>query len=194
MTQFLYKLESLRYRFVPRQLLLPKYCIVYSIALSTAPMRWESTTPSGVQIRWATENDVVALANRFQQTHQRVREGDLAVVAYCDERLVGTAWIARTQYRDWETGIVLPLRNDQAWLYGAWVHRQFRRQRIYASIFRYLAGQLHSEGVQEIRLAVDWSNGVSRRVHERFGGRVIGSLSGLRLCGVGGFQFKLYPD
>ncbi len=194
MTQFLYQLESLRYRFIPRQLFLPKFCLVYSIGLSSARTDWELKSDSEIQVRWSNEKDVEALANRFQQTHQRLGEGDSAVVAMHDGRLVGTAWIARAQYRDWETGLVLPLRKDHAWLYGAWVHREFRRQRVYRRIFEFLARHLHGDNVQEIRLAVDWSNGISRRVHERLGGRVIGSLYGLRLLGIGGFRFRLYSS
>jgi ribosomal protein S18 acetylase RimI-like enzyme len=184
MMQLAYHLENTFYRVVPRVIFQPRWCFVFECSIAEAIAR-SSWLPSGFEVRWAVPSDTQRLVEAFGEevVADRLTQEDRAVILLSGDALVGTIWIAKRNYCDWETGIEFRLPEATAWIYGSWVHRKFRGSGYYSELWRFVAEQLHQEGIEKIRLTVDCSNGHSQRVHRNFGSKSIGSIFGLRFFG-----------
>ena len=121
---------------------------------------------------------------------ERLEFGDRAAVLFIDEQLVGTVWISTKTYHDWDTDLKIELQPNEAWLYGAWIHRKFRGQQLYSSLIAHVCESLQQPSIDSILLAVDWSNGLSQNVHEALGAERIGSLYGLCIFGLRHFRLN----
>ncbi len=135
-------------------------------------------------VRWASGADREALVQQSVLVDARLKNGDRAAVVTAGDRLIGTVWISTQQYRDWDTGLTIDLQPSEAWLYGAWIHREFRGKHLYSHLIAHVCESLQQQSIESLLLAVDWSNGLSQQVHRAFGAERIGSLYGLRICGA----------
>ncbi len=193
MSQLLYKLESLFQRVVPNWLFNSRYCFVYHMPCNYRSLK-HRLLPK-VSIRWAEEFDQPALVHQTVLATDRLKVGDRAAIAVDGERLIGVAWIARSVYRDWDTSLTIDLAADQAWLYGAWVHRDFRGQHIYSQLVSHICESLcqaaqNQSTFPSLLLAVDWSNGKSQKVHQAFGAKRVGSIYGFGICGTRHYRLR----
>ncbi len=142
------------------------------------------TTLPQLTIRWAGETDRDLLLQQTALADQRMRHGDRAAIVLNDNQLVGCTWIATQVYHDWDTGLDISLEPNEAWLYGAWIHRELRGNHLYSHIISLTCQTLQLQSIDSILLAVDWSNRLSQSVHQSFGAKRIGSLYGTSLCGA----------
>ena len=188
MSQTLYKIETAFHRLMPNWLFSPRYCLVYRApCLTRLP---PDDYSSELQMRWAVEADTPALFKRSALNLRRLELGDRAAVVMHGDKLVGKLWIARKVYCDWDTGLRVELAPHEAWLYGVWIHRDLRGKHLYSNLFAFACLSLQQESCQSLLLAVDWSNGLSQRIHEAFGGQRMGSIYGARLLGHNFFRVK----
>ena len=135
-------------------------------------------------VRWADESDVDILVQRTVLAAQRLKHGDRAAIVLNGDKLVGKVWFATQVYHDWDTGLDITLEPNEAWLYGAWIHRELRGNHLYSHLISLTCQTLQQQSIDSILLAVDWSNGLSQSVHQSFGAKRIGSLYGTSLCGA----------
>jgi hypothetical protein len=188
MAQLLYKLESLYHRAIPSWLFQPRYCWVYNLSLKCHP---ELNAGSFGTIRWAGDNDWALLKMGCKLTDRRLAEGDRAVILLVERKLIGVLWIATGEYRDWDTGLQIELEPNQAWMYGAWVHRQFRGKKLYSQMIQFVSGELLRAGQSEMLFAIDWSNGHSQYIHSSYGAVRVGKMFGIRMFGWERYHFQL---
>lgn len=145
--------------------------------------------PAKLTCRWATEPDRQLLLKASSLTAKRLELGDRAAVLFIDEQLVGTVWISTGTYHDWDTDLKIELQPNEAWLYGAWIDRNFRGQHLYSYLIAHVCESLQQQSIDSLLLAVDWSNSLSQKVHKALGAERIGSLYGL--CIFGSRHFRL---
>lgn len=191
MKQLLYKCELFSHRCVPPSILHVRYCVVMTMSVAREA-DVEHKEQRDYVTRWAIPQDARQLTEQSSLARPRLLAGDRAVVVMRGSELVGVAWIAVGQYRDHDTGMQFKLLEDAAWLYGVWVRRDLRGQRLYSDIIRFLREQLAADGQSSVYLAVDWSNGHSQRVHRTLGAKQVGAFFGFTLLGSRHYQLRWY--
>jgi len=144
----------------------------------------EYQLPPQFTVRWANNSDREALVQQTVLTEDRLKVGDRTAIVTEGDRLIGTVWIATQVYHDRDTALTIDLLPNEGWLYGAWIHRDCRGQHVYSHLIAHICESLQQQSVDSLLLAVDWSNGLSQKVHQAFGAERIGSLYGLRICGA----------
>ncbi len=189
MSTLAYKAETLFHRIIPTWLFNPRYRRVYRMPCTFRV--GDTPLPQQFAIRWAVDGDREALVKRDILNARRWEIGDRAAIISANDRLAAKVWIATGVYRDWDTGISIDLAPNEAWLYAAWVHRDFRGQHLYSHLVSFVLDQLRSQSIESLLLTIDWSNGHSHRVHHRFGARPIGALYGVTLCGSRNFKLRI---
>lgn len=167
---------------------------ILGIPLAFTDGRPPPRIPSGMEIRWATFPDRDSLLLAVQTgpsiVAQRQRLGGKALMLLQNGHLKGVCWFNQESYSDIDTGTVIPLSAETAWLFGAWISKDCRRRGFYRLLVESAARQLEPTGVRRILLAVDLSNRNSRDVHRRLGAVRLGELRGFQIFGIGGFGIR----
>jgi hypothetical protein len=119
---------------------------------------------------------------------KRVAAGDQAACLTIDDSIVAVLWYALHSYHDIDTKTTIDLPADAAWLYGAWVIRNRRREGLYGSLLSQVSRLDRLADKQHWLFAVDKSNRRSQIAHEKFGTQWVGNISGWKMFGVGSFK------
>lgn len=187
----LFKLELLMHWLLPSWLLQPRWSRVYEMPVPKAPPE----TPDGVAFRWASASDIPLLESQWgeQLVATRLSYGHRAAILVKDEKLIGVAWFATRGYYDVETDTRVTLSFDEAWIYGAWIHRRHRGRGHYARLLRHAGVELRRRGVRHLLFAIDAVNIRAKRVHRRLRAKPIGHLFGVRLAFYNAYRFRREP-
>jgi RimJ/RimL family protein N-acetyltransferase len=189
MRSFLYPLEVRIQQWIPAWMFQVRLQELYVLPLLSLPVE---SPASSLQLFRATQSprDLELLASQCGKNilDQRLAQKGCCYLAISAGRLMGIVWFAFDSYRDIDTSIDFRLNGDQAWLYGAWVARDFRRNGIYRQLLQRASSDLASEGIRQFMLAIDMSNSASRRAHRRLGATRRGTCWGGKLFGCGGYR------
>lgn len=186
----LYRLESKLRSAVPPRL----GTAVWQDLYLWKSLEFPDASDEAAGIRWATSEDRALLVQRDGERTAgfRLGQGNQAAVVIGESGIEGIVWFARHVYDDMDTGLRFPLQDNQVWLFGAWVSRGRRGKGVYRKLTSFAANALREQSaIDQIFLAIDRSNRISRAVHERLGARRIGSLRGGRIFQKSSYRVKM---
>lgn len=197
----LHPLVTLLHCLLPTWLLRPRWSRVYEMPLpravpaSTDAEPKRSLSAGEIEFRWATAADSPLLESRFGERliSTRLSYGHRAAVLVKGKKLIGIAWFATRGYYDVATGTRVTLSFDEAWIYGAWIHRRYRGCGLYSHLLRSASVELRRRGVRHLLFANDAINIRSKRVHRKLHAKPIGRLYGVRLAFYNAYRFHREP-
>lgn len=170
-------------RIVPKWIMRVRRFNVYEMDPSPSSSPGISSTTVG----WAVSEEEMLEAEQLTgpQRSVGVGVGDMRVCrASIDEKLVAAFWATSNVFWEDGLGIGYELDDDQAWLFGAYVDKPFRRRGIYSSILKFMTPNLIASGKEQVLLAVNPDNIGSRKVHEKYAARKVGSVVAIRFLNV----------
>jgi predicted GNAT family acetyltransferase len=183
----LYKAELLMHRLLPSWFLQPRWRRIYEMPVTKEPPH----KADAVDFRWASAADTHLLESYHgeQLTTARLSYGHRAAILVKNDKLIGVAWFATRSYYDVDTQTRVTLSFDEAWIYGVWIHRRYRRRGLYADLLRHAGVELRRRGIRQLLFAIDAFNIRSRRLHQRLLAKPIGHLYGVRLAFFNAYRF-----
>ncbi len=156
------------------------------------PQRSASSPDADVQ--WAVSEEEVLAAEQLTGPQRNVQVG-ASEMRVCNAKvngnLAGAFWATSKVFMEGGLGIGYELSDEQAWLFGAYVDKSFRRHGVYSSILEFITPELVASGKTQVLLAVNPDNIGSRKVHEKYAKRKVGSVIAIRflnfsICSVNG--------
>lgn len=188
---FLFRLEMLMHRFLPKWMLHPRWSRVFEMPVP----RQEPTTKQGIEFRWATAEDIGILEFQFGEevTSTRLSYGHRAAILVKDGKLIGAAYFATRGYYDVDTGTRVTLSFDETWIYGVWIQRRHRGKGLYTMLLRNAAVDLRHRGVRQMLFAIDLLNVRAKRIHRSMGAIPIGKIYGVRLAKYNAYRYTRIP-
>jgi GNAT superfamily N-acetyltransferase len=140
-----------------------------------------------ITVGWAVSEDEILEAEQLTGPQRSIGVGasDMRVCrASVDGKLAAAFWATSNVFLEDGLGIGYELDDDQAWLSGAYVEKSFRRRGIHSSILKFMIPNLIASGMGQVLLAVNPDNIESRKVHEKYAKRTVGSLIAIRFLSV----------
>jgi len=167
-------------RYVPAWLLRIRRFNVYEMdPTSVQPSRSES-----VVVQWSESEGETREVENFlgpQRSVVSVGADDMRVCyARVDGEMAGALWVAKNVFMESGLCIRYGLGAGEAWIFGAYVANPFRRHGVYSRILSLVLPSLKSKGTRRIMLAVNPDNLASRKVHERYAKRKLGTAIAVR--------------
>lgn len=138
----------------------------------------DPTVPRWPETRAAGPDDLAALASvgnaEADDVRARLENGDLAYLAWDDDRAVAYVWFRAGSWTEDDT--VFVLADDERWAYDSFVAPSARGRRIAPGLMAHALADLQQRGVRRVLSVIDHLNEASLRASRRYGGRPIGSF------------------
>lgn len=174
-------------RLVPAWLFRCRWFVVYELDgklgdLRHGPTRDQAPDAPQIEVRRcgdSTEYDDVEELTYFRRG--TASGATTACRAEVEGRLAGGFWAAADAFDESELGLRIRLEPQQARLFAALVHRDFRRMGIHSRMLRFMLADLQSQGRTEAFVAVNPTNVGSNRVHAQHALATTGSVFVARL-------------
>ncbi|MEM9409855.1 MAG: hypothetical protein AAGA30_02005 [Planctomycetota bacterium] len=136
-----YTLAIVFNRVIPEWLFRMRYFVVYEIDVTNSLQQ-----RSAAQCRWS-ESGELDVVKRLTHFAGNLPENYRSIVAVVDREVVGAFWAARDQFDELDLGLRFQLKDNQAWLFGAMVKKNYRGQRIFPDMIQFISCELLKQNV-----------------------------------------------
>jgi len=147
-----------------------------------------------ISLKIATEKDIMNLdeelydynTNAKKYSQDRLKKGDQCILALHKDKIVGYLWAMADSTMEVGQSKFIDISENRAYLYKAFVLKEYRGMRIYDGMIDYLIKLLKKDGKRYIILTIDSDNKPSLKIKQRKGdqARLIGSIIHIRLFGL----------
>jgi len=167
-------------RIVPAWLLRVRRFNVYEMETDIEP----SAMSGKAIVDWSQSEEETLAVEQFTGPMRSVVDvgaNDMRVCyAKVDGEIAAAFWMASNIFMESGLTIRYDLDDDQAWLFAAYVAKEYRRQGIYTQILEFMLPDLGASGKSQVLLSVNPDNVASRMVHEKYARRKLGTAVAIR--------------
>ena len=171
-------------RLVPKWLLRVRRFNVYEMD----PGFTTNASSTEVTVQWSHSEDETANVEKFMGPQRSVVDvgADEMRVCYAkvNGQLAGAFWAADNVFMESGLTIRYLLSEEQTWLFAAYVEKQYRRQKVYSHILEFMLPDLAESGKSQLLLAVNPDNTPSKKVHEKYARRQLGTAIAIRFLSM----------
>lgn len=96
------------------------------------------------------------------------------------QAICGGVWAGIEKYNESDLGFEIELRDDQAWIFCAYVNKENRGQKVYPKLLSLAGHTLEEKQYSQMLVAVAPWNKASIKVHQKFQKRPIGRIVAIR--------------
>ena len=171
-------------RFVPQWLLRVRRFNVYEMD----PAVTSHADSPEIAVQWSNSEEETRAVETFMGPQRSVVDVGAEDMRVCyakvNDQLAGAFWSADRIFMESGLTIRYQLTEEQTWLFAAYVDKQHRRSGVYKHILEFMLPALASSGKKQLLLSVNPDNIPSKKVHETYARRQVGTAIAVRMLSM----------